>query len=139
MEDGSMNLLEDVFSNLIAGLLGTGILATLALLLRQLGPQPVQRCLDLSRQYIWALLALGFLASALASAALVGLTGARLAVLGGVAVVIALVLTARRFVPARFRSWEAFVWRHPWQLLTVLFLVTTLAQIVLPADADLAQ
>src|SRR5439155_23558162 len=64
---------------------------------------------------------------------------ARLVGRAGVAAVIALVLTARRFVPVRFRSWEVFVWRHPWHLLTGLFLVTTLAQIILPSEAGLAQ
>jgi trehalose transport system substrate-binding protein len=129
-----MNFVEDVVTNLVAGLLGTAILTTAALLLRRLGPERVQQCLDLSYRYIWTLLALGFLTSALLSAIIQGLNGTRLGVLGGVACLIALLLIARRFAPVRFRAWETVVRHHPWQLLTGLLIITTLAQIILPSD-----
>jgi trehalose transport system substrate-binding protein len=129
-----MDFLHDVVTNLVAGIVGTGLLATLALLLRRVGPDRVQQCLDLSRRYLWNLLALGFLASAIVSAAIQGLNPTRLAVLGGVAGAVGLLLIARRFAPVRFRTWEALVWRHPWELLAGVFLLTTLAQLVLPSD-----
>ena len=121
-----MGLLPDILSDLIAGSVVTAIVTALTLFVHRIEPEWFQRQADRLRRFGWPLLAFVFLAAALISATVRGASGPpviALVVLTAAPLILILVV---RFVPVRMPLLDVAVVGHEWQILTVLFFVSTI-------------
>lgn len=118
-------------SDLLAGLVGAGILAALAVIFRKIGSKQVRAWADKLRRFGWPLLAAVFLATALTSAILRGVTGPSAAVFGGILVLVVASVLLFRFGPAGLRSRLYWMRAHIWPILSVFFFLTTIILLVI--------
>jgi trehalose transport system substrate-binding protein len=120
---------------LVSGLIATGIVALGALLFRTAGPERVRDWLEERRRLGWVALAIVFLSAALISSIMQGLSLPRIVVMAVVFSLVLLLLAARAFVPGKFLGVERRLWDHPWEILAGLFMITTVAQLLLPTQS----
>lgn len=125
-----MDLLLSFLSDLIAGLIGAGILAGLAILSRKIGSKQMRLWTDRLRRFGWPLLAAVFLATALTSAILRGATGPSAAVIVGLVVLVIAPVLLFRFGSAMIRSRLYRMRGHIWQILTGFFFLTTVLLLI---------
>jgi len=120
-----MELLLPFLSDLIAGLVGAGILAALVFLSRRVGPEQWQQWAGKLRRLAWPLLTLVFFATALTSSIVRGDMGSLVLVLGAFLVVAAALVILPRLGPAKIRRLEAILRSYAWPILTGIFFLTT--------------
>ena len=94
-----LDFLRSIASDLVAGLIATGIVALGAVLFRTAGPELARQWLERNRRLAWVILAVVFLSAALISSIAQGLSLLRMVVLAILFAIVLLLLVARAFAP----------------------------------------
>jgi len=122
-----IQILTEIWTEIVGGLVGTAILGGLALLLRKVGPERLQQWANKLRRLAWPFLAFVFLATALMVAILRPPPSPIVVALGTILVLVLASFILLRFGPAKIRRLWAIIRAHAWSILTGLFFLSTVA------------
>jgi len=119
--------IPDVISDLIAGLIVAALSWLLIFLLRWAGPELLERWAHRVQPLAWPLLAAVSFVGSLLSAIIRGNPWPTVIVLGVLLVLGMLTVLLLQYGPTRFRNSQAFARSHAWQMITVVFFLSTVA------------